>query len=180
MTGILLVGGGSRRFGSPKALARLDGQTLAEAAWDKLAWCDERLAFGKAGDRLALPFPVQDDVSAVRAPIAGLVAGLRAARHDVAVALPVDVPLITEDALRELCAACAGDAAVPQTGPLPGAYRRSALPVLERRLRAGELTLAAAVDELETRIVEIDGALLANLNRPEDLARLRAPAAPSP
>ena len=180
VTGVLLVGGASVRFGSPKALARLDGRTLVEAAWDKLAWCDERLALGKAADRLPLPFPLHDDGSTVRAPIAGLVAGLGAARHDVAVALPVDVPLITEEALRELVAACSGDAAVPQTGPLPGAYRRSALPALERRLSAGELKLAAALDELEARVVELDPGLLANVNRPEDLDRLRVLAAPSP
>jgi molybdopterin-guanine dinucleotide biosynthesis protein A len=180
VSGLLLVGGASRRFGSPKALARVGGTTLADLAWARLAWCDERLAFGKAADRLPLPFPVHDDGSDVRAPIAGLVAGLRAARHDVVVALPVDVPLITEAALRELAAACDGDAAVPETGPLPGAYRRGALTVLERRLHAAELELAAALDELHTRIVAVDPALLANVNRREDMARLRAPAVRTP
>jgi molybdopterin-guanine dinucleotide biosynthesis protein A len=33
LTGVLLVGGASTRFGSPKALARLDGRTLAAIAW---------------------------------------------------------------------------------------------------------------------------------------------------
>ncbi len=32
-SGVLLVGGASRRFGSPKALAALDGETLADCAW---------------------------------------------------------------------------------------------------------------------------------------------------
>src|SRR5207244_13612398 len=88
LTGVLLVGGASRRFGSPKALARLDGRTLAEIGWETLAFCDERLAVGKAGDGLELPFPVQDDGIEVRAPIAGLVAGLRAAANDLCVVLP--------------------------------------------------------------------------------------------
>src|SRR5207248_6351821 len=84
LTGVLLVGGASRRFGSPKALARFDGTTLAERAWRVLGEaCDERLAAGKAADDLLLPFPVLDDGTGLRAPIAGVVAGLRAASHEV-------------------------------------------------------------------------------------------------
>ena len=168
VTGVLLVGGASLRFGSPKALAEVDGVTLAERAWSRLAWCTERLAFGKAGDSLPLPFPLRDDGSDVRAPIAGLVAGLRSARHDVVLFLPVDLPRITEEALRALASACA-DAAVSATGPLPGAYRRDALPVLERRLARGELALRDALAELDVEVVDLDPALLANVNTPDDL-----------
>jgi molybdopterin-guanine dinucleotide biosynthesis protein A len=171
LTGVLLVGGASARFGSPKALARLDGRTLAEIGWEKLAFCDERLAVGKAADGLELPFPLTDDGTDTRAPIAGLVAGLRAAAHELCVVLPVDTPRIEPETLAALAAACE-DVAVPQTGPLPGAYRRAALPVLERRLANGELALRGALDELRTRIVRIDPAELANLNTPDDLARL--------
>jgi molybdopterin-guanine dinucleotide biosynthesis protein A len=172
ITGVLLVGGASRRFGSPKALARFRGETLGERAWRLLgAACDERLAVGKAADGLPLPFPLVDDASPVRAPIAGVVAGLRAAAYDVCVVLPVDVPLMTAAGLDALAAACL-DAAVPSTGPLPGAYRRSALPVLERRLQAGELALGCALEELDTAVVELDPELLANVNTREDLEAL--------
>jgi molybdenum cofactor guanylyltransferase len=172
LTGVLLVGGASRRFGSPKPLARFKGKTLAEHAWGVLgAACEERLAFGKAADELQLPFPVQDDGTDVRAPLAGIVAGLRAARNDVGVFLPVDVPLATPELVRKLGEACE-EAAVPQTGPLPGAYARSALGVLERRLAAGELALRDALAELATVTVELDPAQLVNVNAPEELARI--------
>jgi molybdopterin-guanine dinucleotide biosynthesis protein A len=171
LTGVLLVGGASRRFGSAKALARLGDETLAERAWRILGEaCDERLAVGKP-DELELPFAVLDDGTEVRAPIAGLVAGLRAAAHDITVFVPVDTPLITAQALRTLADACR-DAAVPQTGPLPGAYARRALPVLERRLAAGELRLRDAIDELDAATVQLDAALLVNVNTPADLASL--------
>ena len=172
LTGVLLVGGASRRFGSPKALARFNGTTLAENAWGVLGEaCDERLAFGKLSDELHLPFAVRDDGIDVRAPIAGVVAGLRAARNDVCVFLPVDVPLFTPAVVRQLGDACR-EAAVPPTGPLPGAYSKNALPVLERRLGAGELALRDALAELYTAVVRLDPSVLADVNQPEELAQL--------
>ncbi|HEX6761285.1 MAG TPA: formate dehydrogenase accessory sulfurtransferase FdhD [Gaiellaceae bacterium] len=172
MTGILLVGGASTRFGSPKALACLDGETLAERAWRLLGdCCDLRIAVGKIADGLALPFPVVDDDTEVRAPLAGLVAGLRSAPTDLCVVVPVDCVSLTPDALRRLAGACDGhDAAVPSRGPLPGAYRKRALPVLERRLAAGELRLRDGVDELAAARVELPDDVLANLNRAAELA----------
>jgi molybdopterin-guanine dinucleotide biosynthesis protein A len=174
LTGVLLVGGGSTRFGAPKALARLGGRTLAEIAWETLGEaCDERLAVGKLADGLDLPFAVLDDGSVVRAPIAGIVAGLRAAAHDVSVVLPIDCPLVTAAALRALALACA-DAAVPTLdAPLPGAYRRSALPVLERRLAGGELAIRDALAELDVRETPLDPALLLNVNTPAELEALQ-------
>lgn len=163
---MLLVGGASRRFGSPKALAQLGGQTLAERAWAVLGEaCDELLAVGKAGDALELPFPVLDDGHEVRAPIAGVVAGVRAAQHEVCVVLPVDCPLVTSAVLRALAEAVA----VPQTGPLPGAYAKAMLPELERRLADGRLSLRG----VNPRVLELDERLLANINTPAELAAVR-------
>jgi molybdopterin-guanine dinucleotide biosynthesis protein A len=162
-TGVLLVGGASSRFGSPKSLAVVDGETLAERAWRTLGEaCDERIAVGKGDEEL--PFPVLADHVEERAAIHGLVAGLRAARTDVCVVLPVDCPRITAEALRTLADACR-DAAVPQTGPLPGAYRKSALPALT----SGELSIRRAIHDLDVAVVELDPALLVNVNTPDDV-----------
>lgn len=170
LTGVLLVGGASRRFGSPKALAELDGETLADRGRHVLAEaCDEVLVVGKAGE---LPFEVLDDGTDVRAPIAGVVAGLRAAAHDVCVVLPVDCPWLTAPTIRRLGEACR-DVAVAATGPLPGAWAKSALPVLEARLAAGgPLALHRAYDELEVVTVEVDPAELADVDTPDALTSL--------
>lgn len=163
LTGVLLVGGASTRFGSPKALARIDGETLAERAWRTLGEaCDERIAVGKGDEEL--PFPVLADGVDERAAIHGLVAGLRASRTDVCVVVPVDMPYITADALRTLSDACR-DAAVPQTGPLPGAYRKTALSALE----SGELSIRRAIAALDVAVVELDESLLVNMNTPDDV-----------
>ncbi len=169
---MLLVGGSSARFGSPKALAVVDGETLAERTWRLLGdACSERIAVGKRGDGLELPFDLLDDGTDVRAPIAGVVAGLRAARNDVSVVIPVDVPRLTVAALHELADACR-DVAIPPSGPLPGAYRRSALPALERSLAAGTLALRAAIADLDVCVVDLDPSVLVNVNTPADVRRL--------
>lgn len=160
---MLLVGGASARFGSPKALAVVDGETLAGRAWRVLdEACDERIAVGKGDEEL--PFPVLADGVEEHAAIHGLVAGLRAARTDVCVVVPVDMPQLTAGALHALAAACR-DAAVPQTGPLPGAYRKSALPALT----SGELSIRRAIADLDVAVVQLDPALLVNINTPDDV-----------
>jgi molybdopterin-guanine dinucleotide biosynthesis protein A len=166
LTGILLVGGASRRFGSPKALASFRGETLAERGHRLLSGaCDEVLVVGKAGELRGLPVAVLDDETDERAPVHGLIAGLRAAGHEVAVALPVDVPLVTTAVLRALGEA----AAVPSPRiPLPGAYPRSLLPVLESRVAAGELSLRG----VNRTTLEVPPELLVDVDTPEALAAL--------
>ena len=162
VTGILLVGGASERFGTPKARAKFQGETLAERAWRVLGEvCEERIAVGKATDVLELPFPVLDDGSTERAPIYGVLAGLRAAKNDLCVVLPVDCPLVTASVLRVLAAV----RAVPQTGPLPGAYERAHVTELEVRIERGELSLKG----VNPNVLEVDESLLVNVNTPADL-----------
>jgi molybdenum cofactor guanylyltransferase len=172
VTGVLLVGGASTRFHSPKALARFRGETLAERAHRVLLdVCDDVIVVGKEADALPLPFPVLDDGSETRAAVVGVAAGLRLAPSELCLVLPTDMPWVTGGLLGELAEGAEGvDAAVPQTGPLPGAYRRSALPVLERRIASGDLALHRALEELRTRVVECDETLLGNVNTPSDLA----------
>jgi molybdopterin-guanine dinucleotide biosynthesis protein A len=168
LTGVLLVGGASTRFGSPKALAELDGETFADRGRRTLAAaCDEVLLVGKCID--GLPYEVIDDGTDVRAPIAGVVAGLRAAANVVAVFVPVDCPWMTPDAVRALGDACR-DAAVPTSGPLPGAWAKTALPLLEQRLANGPLALYRTYDELDVVTVEIDPAVVADVDTPGDLS----------
>jgi aminoglycoside 6-adenylyltransferase len=159
---VLLVGGASERFGSPKALARFRGETLAERAWRVLGrTCEVVIGVGKAGDGLDLPFMVLDDGAEERAPVYGVVAGLRAAAHETCVVLPVDCPLVTPELLRVLAEA----RAVPHTGPLPGVYTKSMLGELEARLAVGELALRGVNES----VLEVDEKLLLNVNTRMDL-----------
>jgi molybdopterin-guanine dinucleotide biosynthesis protein A len=157
LTGILLVGGASTRFGSPKELAEFEGERLGDRAWRLLdEVCDEQLAVGRGGL-----------VDPGTGPVAAIAAGLRIARHEVAIVIPVDMPLLTGDALRLLGEACR-DAAVAQAGPLPCAIARGMLPAFE----TGERRLGTVLDGLDTARVDLEPRLLANVNTPADLDRL--------
>ena len=163
LTGILLVGGASTRFGSPKALAQLAGDTLAERSWRLLGdTCGERIAVGSLA---GLPFPALSDEGT--GPVAAIAEGLRSAAREVAVVVPVDMPLLTTEALEQLARACR-DAAVAQAGPLPCAVARRTLPAFE----TGERRLRTVLDALDTARIELDERLLANVNTPADLDRL--------
>ena len=167
LTGVLLVGGASERFGAPKALATFRGETLADRGRRMLEEaCDEVVVVGKAAD--GLPFPVVADAAEGRAPVHGVIAGLGAAAHEVAVVLPVDVPLMTPAALRRLGEA----AAVPSARiPLPGAYPRDLLPVLEARVAAGELSLRG----VNPATLALPDRLLVDADTPEALRELERP-----
>ncbi len=167
LTGVLLVGGASARFGSHKALAQLGGETLAERGWRVLGEaCDEVLAVGKQADGLGLPFPLLDDGSAERAPVFGVVAGLRAATNEVCVMLPVDCVAMTPEVLRAL----GESVAVAPSGPLPGAYAKAMLPALEERITRAELSLRG----VNPTTIELDPALLTDVDTVADLRRFRA------
>jgi molybdopterin-guanine dinucleotide biosynthesis protein A len=154
---VLLVGGQSRRFGAPKELAEYGGETLRARAWRLLGEaCDERIAVGSGG---------LDDPGT--GPVAAAAVGLRAAAHDVAIVVPVDMPLLTVGALHALADACR-DAAVAQSGPLPCAVARRALPAFE----TGERRLRTVLAGLDTAVVELDEGILANVNTPAELDTL--------
>ena len=162
VTGVLLLGGASSRFGSPKALARFRGETLAERGWRVLGdVCEECIAVGKEADGLELPFPVLDDGVEERAPVFGVLAGVRAASHETCVILPVDCPLVTAEMLGSLVSA----QAVPQTGPLPGSYTKAMLAELEQRVAYGELSLRG----VNENVLELDERVLVNANTPVEL-----------
>jgi molybdopterin-guanine dinucleotide biosynthesis protein A len=157
VTGVLLVGGASVRFGSSKEHAEYDGETLRARAWRLLGdACEERIAVGRDG---------LDDPGT--GPVAAIAGGLRAASHDVAIVIPVDMPLLTVAALHALADACR-DAAVAQRGPLPCAVARDMLSAFE----TGERRLRTVLAGLDTATVELDERVLANVNTPAELDTL--------
>ena len=168
--GVLLVGGESRRFGSPKALALIEGEQMAVRIHRLLLKAfGTAIAVGKPSLGLELPFPVLDDASDEHAALIGVAAALRLADADKVVIVPTDMPWLTVPTLRNLARALSVpgvEVATCRDRPLPVALRRSMLPSIERCLADGDYALRKAFSlGLSTR-VECDERELINLNEP--------------
>ncbi|GAC1510514.1 MAG: molybdenum cofactor guanylyltransferase [Candidatus Dormibacteraceae bacterium] len=177
---LVLAGGNSRRMGRPKAWLEVGDTFLLRHVVDNLApaFAEVMVAFAEP-EQLEQPVPyrVVFDRKHSAGPLAGLEAGLLAARNDVTFAVACDMPYVTlEVAHMAIAAARRCDAALPRIDgrpePLCGAYRRSALPFITGALNAGRLKAADIANDLDVTWLEgLDPELFRSLNTTEDFAR---------
>jgi molybdopterin-guanine dinucleotide biosynthesis protein A len=99
--GFVLAGGLSTRMGQDKALLRFCGKPMVQIALEKLqAFCAEVSLACNRDDLAAFGEVVRESRSGI-GPAAGVEAGLLAARMPWALFMPVDVPLMPSELLRE-------------------------------------------------------------------------------
>lgn len=196
VSGIVLAGGSSSRFGSDKLAAMFDGLPLLDRAVAALAdaavGCSEIVIVLAPGDDRVLPaaaVPTRRalDPAAHGGPLVGLLAGLEVAREPLVIVVGGDMPTLSPEVLATLIRALiaaegsADAATLVQRGvarPLPAAFRNGAATQVARRVIGdGERSLIAllrgiAVRELaevEWRGLDPAGATLRDIDRPEDL-----------
>ena len=181
IAGLVLAGGEGRRFGGPKAWAKLpDGRTFLEACAAALAGAGVRPIVatlppgsedpGIAGlEALALPRPDLDMFASLRL-------GLERVLHDEewrrAAVLPVDHPLVRSATVAALAAA-EGRAVIPSFRGKHGhpvvVDRETALGIVSGELPGPTLREVLAAAGASTLPVD-DPAVTANCNTPDALA----------
>jgi molybdopterin-guanine dinucleotide biosynthesis protein A len=184
ITGLVLCGGQGRRMGGvEKALLPWAGGTLLAAVLTRLEPQVAAVALNanRAFDRYAaFGRPVwPDETAALPGPLAGWLAGLRLASTDWLLSVPCDTPRLPADLAARLAAAV-GPAplaiAATADGPQPVfalLHRRLAAP-LAAALAAGERGVARFAHAQGAAVVMFDdAAAFADVDTPEDLARLR-------
>lgn len=164
--GVVLAGGRSTRFGSDKALAVVDGQTLIERAVEQLAhWCGAVVVAG----RPAAPAPtVQDWPAPGMGPLGGLAAALRHAQahgFDTVLSVGVDSLGLPPDLPALLAPAPACLASQPIVGLWPADAAGAIAALLESDTSHAAYAFAQAVG---ARMVVLDREP-SNINTPGDL-----------
>jgi molybdopterin-guanine dinucleotide biosynthesis protein A len=180
---LVLAGGESRRMGRPKAWIEVGDSVLLRYVVERLApaFSEVVVSFGEPEQMEQLvPYRVVFDRKRSAGPLAGLEAGLLAARHDVLFAVACDMPYVRRSTAEIAIAAASGcDAAIPRHDglfePVCGAYRKTALPTIVGALDAGHYTAHDVVELLDvTWLEDLDPAELESLNTPADLERFHA------
>jgi molybdopterin-guanine dinucleotide biosynthesis protein A len=180
---LVLAGGDSRRMGRPKAWLEVGDTFLLRHMVDRFApaFSEVMVSFAEPEQLLEpVPYRIVFDRKPSAGPLAGLEAGLVAARNDVVFAIACDMPYVTQDvAQMAVAAARACDAAMPRLAgrpePVCGAYRRSALPFITGAINTGRLKASDLVAELDVTWLEgLDPELFRSLNTPQDLERFHA------
>jgi molybdopterin-guanine dinucleotide biosynthesis protein A len=183
VSGIVLAGGQGRRMGGvDKGLQLLRGKPMIEWVLARLAPqvaeiiinANQNLEiYGKYGQRV-----VPDEITGFAGPLAGLHAGLKAAREALVVTVPCDSPFLPEDLVARLSSSLKDhDLAVAKTGDQPhpvfALMKRQVRESLEAFLAAGGRKIDAWYAALKVVEVSFDDEADAfrNINTLDELRR---------
>lgn len=157
VTAIVVAGGSSTRMGRPKPSLPFAGEPLLARIVRILGESSAEIVVASARGASLPPLPagvrVVDDETPGLGPLAGLVGGLRAAQHDLALVCGGDHPFPGRDLATHLLALARDhELVVPRWDgrlqPLFAVWRRSLLPRLEALVSSRRLGLVAAAGAL--------------------------------
>ncbi|MBW3570196.1 MAG: molybdopterin-guanine dinucleotide biosynthesis protein B [Gemmatimonadetes bacterium] len=193
--GAILAGGASRRFGTPKALARVGGRRIIDRVLDALSAAVPRVVLSANEPALFadLALPMRpDDVPGLGA-LGGIHTALRWAAEcgaPGALVVACDMPWVSAELLRtiaERAASTSADAVVPESGgrrgiePLCAWYSVRSLPQVQRMIDGGERRVHRLLDGIRAEVIPLaevrrigePGILFLNVNTVDDLRRAR-------
>lgn len=181
MKGIVLAGGKSRRFGTDKALARVDGMPMLERAVNlltelNLAPCVITNGFN---DYAFLGCETERDVIAEQGPLGGIYTALTKFKNSPILVLTCDMPLVSKEMILFLMDShCEGSEAsvFKNTNglfePFPGIYNSCLQRVAEEEIRENRLSMQSFIGHLSKKqALSIDPTwdCFVNVNSKEDL-----------
>ncbi|UCE45737.1 MAG: molybdenum cofactor guanylyltransferase [Methanobacteriota archaeon] len=191
ITGAVLAGGTSSRFGKEKALADFGSRTMISHVIAVLQQLADEIVMSVAPGRkpyyahlLGNDILVVEDERTGEGPIRGLVTALEASHGEYVLASPCDTPLLRREVCEKIAAMGVGkDGAVPRVRgylePLHAIYKRGpCLKAFQQVIKEGVLRPKEAfglldlaiVEEEELRTVDPELVSFVNINSEEVLA----------
>ncbi|MFA5652654.1 MAG: molybdenum cofactor guanylyltransferase [Desulfomonilia bacterium] len=182
MTGIVLIGGRSRRFGTDKVMARMGGKNLIERVTDIIApLFSEVILVGHVREGLQ-GFHIVEDLTPGQGPMGGIRTALSVSKTPHCFVFAADMPNLSRAFIEYMISVTDDhDAVVPIWSkgrePLHAVYHRRILPKVEELLDRQVFRIFDLLSAIDTLIVEeetirrfTDPALtFANINTMEDL-----------
>jgi len=187
VTGVVLAGGKSTRYGTNKAFAEIQGIRLVERTIRVMGSVFERLLIvTNTPDEFAyLDLPMVEDLIKGFGPLGGIYTGLEAIDDEAGFFVACDMPFLRENFLRHMVSLRGDhDAVVPRVRwmvePLHALYAKKCLPAIRESIHSREYQILKFFQKIKVRYVEeeeirrIDPDLKSffNINRPEDLERI--------
>ena len=174
-TATILLGGESRRFGSPKWEAIIGGIKLIDRTWDLCEIFESRFVVGKEKpDSISYSF-IKDELD-LKAPINGIYTALKYSKTDWVFLLSCDLPLIDSKVFEKLWESKSEncDAVVPFSNDkiqvTCGFYHKRILGKLESEIEKGNYSIFKLLDNLNTSYVDFgDDYRFMNMNIKKDM-----------
>lgn len=187
LTGAILAGGKSLRYGRNKAVEPFRGERMIDRALQSLRpHCDPLLAIvNDLMPYVGVQAHLVLDVRPQQGPLGGIHTALFFSPHEWVLVRATDMPFLAVDLLTALLDRREGfDVVVPLTGdlyePLTALYRRSCLPAVSQVMASGARQVIAFYDRVKVNAVpetvwrpfDPDGLSFRNVNTQDDMRAL--------
>lgn len=184
VSGVILAGGKSSRYGKNKAFAQIHGIPLIErvAGVLKILFRELIIISNNPEDYGYLGLPVFEDIKKGLGPIGGIMTALHTMTTPYGFVAACDMPFLSEKLIRHMLAIMEGyDIVAPKVGwrieALHALYSRNCLPHMEGLIESGQYQMARLfpmvsvryVEEEEARIYDPKMESLVNINSPENI-----------
>jgi|TARA_B100000315_G_scaffold150307_1_gene139004 molybdopterin-guanine dinucleotide biosynthesis protein A len=160
MTGVILAGGENRRFGSQKALAKINGKRVIERIITEMKEVFSNNIIIVNDEELYREFNLKTypDLVKGKGPLVGIYTALHHSSKDIFVTA-CDMPFVSASVIRKIVDRLKGyDAVIPKHSGklhfLHAAYSLKCFDILKKKLAGGFLGLKDIVEDLNCNIIE--------------------------
>ena len=186
VTGVILLGGKSSRYGSNKAFVEIEGVRLVErvARVMKSIFVRVLLSTNTPEEYAYLQLPMVEDLVKGFGPMGGIYTGLMTMSDEAGFFVACDMPFLNERLIRHMLDVRGDfDVVVPRMDwmlePLHALYTKQCLPTIREAIGRDEHQILKCFPELRLRYVDEEELRLwdpelrsfFNINKPEDLPR---------